>query len=374
MDILAMIFILTTFAVLLLIMLIIFVVIADANDKKKSIIGQILENKERISDLENVRRVQEEKMALLKKYNRAAMLVANFIMNIGLIRKIAKLKRKLEKLEKSKKRLPRQLELSGYVFMKKCWSFSWLAQLKKECKKCYARHGSENAEQMGEHLLAQMFSNSTLTLFCISTMSVLILAILHFIGASSIPTTIGFLYLLVLIICALLTGYSQYEGVMRKVKKREAIIKRQFPSVLNSLAILVTANVPVSEAWRVTAISNKNSELHKEMQRTWAEIENGIMLGVAYRNFSLRLNNMDEALELSTAMIQATAETNEQVEFRLRDIAKRTWEKRLNIARIEGDKTKERLGIPSILLLAIVVAMLTVAILLSLGEQLTRIP
>ncbi len=125
-----------------------------------------------------------------------------------------------------------------------------------------------------------------------------------------------------------------------KIKKNSDNYLMQFPNVASTMALLINAGMIVTEAWEIIAYED-DDELHKQMQITMEEIENGVSLKTALNRFANRCAT-PELRKFTSSIIQGLEKGNKELANSLTDMSKELWhekkQKVLQLAEMAGNK------------------------------------
>lgn len=106
------------------------------------------------------------------------------------------------------------------------------------------------------------------------------------------------------------------------------------------MALLINAGMIVTEAWEIIAYED-DDELHKQMQITMEEIENGVSLKTALNRFANRCAT-PELRKFTSSIIQGLEKGNKELANSLTDMSKELWhekkQKVLQLAEMAGNK------------------------------------
>jgi len=267
-------------------------------------------------------------------------------------KKIAKLKRETEQLQKGDMRSLNLLVLPGYALQREVESIGKGNAHKVIMSKCFELYGKKHALNKTKQLLAQILSYPIIGVACMLVLGVIFLGIDN-VSAGAGIIGIGTVLVLVLV-------YAMYDELNDCVKKRQSAISRQFPNVVSKLALLVTSGMVMDRAWKETAYS-RETELYMEMRKASKELDNLVSPETAYGNFIHRCNTKDSA-KLASAILQNLSKGNAEIGRLLKDMAREAWQERRHTAKRDAEKANSKLMIPTMLLFLAILVMLMVPV------------
>lgn len=149
-----------------------------------------------------------------------------------------------------------------------------------------------------------------------------------------------------------------------KVERRRERILLEFPEFVNKLILLVNAGSTISKAWeKLTADSQSNSPLYRELRLCAADIRNGKPEAAAYEEFARRCK-LREVIKFVSVVVLDLRKGGSEVVITLRAQADECWEARKAAARRLGEKASSKLLLPmSIMLLGIIMVVALPAVL-----------
>ena len=125
-----------------------------------------------------------------------------------------------------------------------------------------------------------------------------------------------------------------------KIKKNSDRYLLQFPNVASTIALLIKSGMIVTEAREVIAYEEED-ELHKQMQITMEEIENGVSLKMALNRFANRCAT-PELRKFTSSIIQGMEKGNKELAEMLSDMSKELWHTKkqrvIQLAELAGNK------------------------------------
>ena len=147
------------------------------------------------------------------------------------------------------------------------------------------------------------------------------------------------------------------------IRKREELLKLEYPELVSHLAVLMGAGSSLKSAWsdvarrylREKQQKTADKPLYEEVVRTYHEMADGEGEIVAYRKFGERCGCAC-CLRLSRLFIQNLQKGNAKLCEMLREEAENSFEERKLAARKAGEEAGTRLLFPLLLMMAVVMA------------------
>lgn len=179
-------------------------------------------------------------------------------------------------------------------------------------------------------------------------------------------------FLLGVVVVCLLPALEKEREKEAKENRQKHLI-REYPNMVNKLAVLLGAGMTLQGAWRQITknyseekMRKRGSEkiLYEEMLRTQREIENGKGERKAYEAFGERCE-LQKYRKLSAYLIQNLKKGNKSLCELLEKEATEAFAERKNIAKQLGEEAGTKLLFPMLLMLGIVMAIIMVPALLS---------
>lgn len=162
------------------------------------------------------------------------------------------------------------------------------------------------------------------------------------------------------LVSALGVAYYYETTITDITKARAESIRRDFPTVVSTLALLVNAGLIVREAWDKTGRKGEGV-IHQEMRQAVLNMENGMSEVDAYLEFARRCDS-EPVTKFAAALVQNLTKGNsELVEF-LRQYASESWEERKQAVRVLGEEASTKLMIPITIMMLGLLIMLCVPI------------
>jgi len=270
----------------------------------------------------------------------------------GSEKKIERLTRDIERLQKGDLKSVNVFTMPGYVLQREFDFFGKGGINKSIMTNCYELYGKKHATYKTKHLLARLLSYPIIGVAATLALGALV------VGAGN--TRVGTAILGIGNILVLVLVYAMYDELNDLVKKRRSAISRQFPNVVSKLALLVTSGMIMDKAWKQTAHSQE-LEIYQEMRRTSEELDNLVSPEAAFGEFINRCNTKETA-KLASAILQNTSKGNAEIGRLLKDMAREAWQERRHNAKRDAEKANSKLMIPTMLLLLAILVMLMVPV------------
>ncbi len=151
----------------------------------------------------------------------------------------------------------------------------------------------------------------------------------------------------------------------KKIKKRSDELLRDFSNVVSKLALMTNAGMILREAWEEVAFTGEGT-LYEEMQRSVAEMNNGVAEADAFFEFGSRCI-IPEIKKFASTVMQGMAKGNRELAAMLQQQSKEVWEQRKQDVRRQGEKAAGKLMIPIVIMFIGVLIMVIVPIFTNLG-------
>lgn len=322
----------------------IFLMMVNREDWRIVAYNKVLQNLDQIDRFELKEAKNKEK---LSGYSGVSLWILKQLYDTDFSKKIKKLNKENEKLQKGKLSGINIFTMPGYA-IQRVFQFEQNSSFLKMVQNFSEFNGRKYALYRTRALFAGIFSY----LIIGSAASLLLAGIfIPLMGMQKGAMFSGGLFFLVLVLV-----YAQYDEIKDKLNKRRQAISRQFPNVVSKLALLVTSGMIMSKAWEETA-NSQNSELYLEMRKTAEELNNLVTPEVAYTNFIDRCNTKETA-KLASAIIQNLSKGNAEIGKLLKTMASEAWEERQHTAKKDGEKANSLLMIPTMLLFISILIMI----------------
>ena len=302
--------------------------------------------------MEKLRLKDKQASERLPGYSGFILLIIELFNSGNRIKRIHKLMRNIDGLERGEMKCVNTFAMPGYVLQREFASIGKGNIHKLVMSKCLELYGKKHATNKTKQLLAQILS------YPLVGVGLTLMSGVLFIGLESISVGIAVITigtLLVLVMC-----YALFDELNDMVRKRRSAIIRQFPNVISKLALLVTSGMIMDRAWKETAYSQE-TELYLEMRKTSKELDNLVSPEVAFSNFISSCNTKESA-KLASAIMQNLSKGNAEIGRLLKDMAREAWQERRHIAKRDAEKANSRLMIPTMLLFLAILVMLMVPV------------
>ena len=155
---------------------------------------------------------------------------------------------------------------------------------------------------------------------------------------------------------ALLFAFAGAAGIVyyydadttQRLEKRRENIRRDFPEVLTSLALLVNAGLIVDKAWKMVSKAG-DGLLYQEMRRASVLIDNGVSPNDAWMEFAERCSEpyVDKII---SALLQNLSRGNSELVIFLKRISDESWNEQKHAARRKGETASARMLFPIMLI------------------------
>ena len=336
--------VIATLASVLVAVWIVFLMLVNKEDWRIAAYNKVLQNLDQIDHFELKEAKNKEK---LSAYSGVTLWILKQFYDTDFSKKITKLNKENEKLQKGKLSGINILIMPGYA-IQRVFQFGQNSSFLKMVQNFSEFNGKKYAIYRAKALFAGIFSY-----LIIGSAVSLIFAVLFIplMGMQKGAMFSGGIFFLVIVLV-----YAQYDDIKDKLNKRRRAISRQFPNVVSKLALLVTSGMIMSKAWEETA-NSQNSELYLEMRKTAKELNNLVAPEVAYTNFIDRCNTKETA-KLASAIIQNLSKGNAEIGRLLKSMASEAWEERQQTAKKDGEKANSLLMIPTMLLFISILIMI----------------
>jgi len=186
---------------------------------------------------------------------------------------------------------------------------------------------------------------------------------------SKLPTQI----LLIGIVIILLIPMVEKEREKERQKQRENQLEREYPQVVNKLALLLGAGMTLQSAWRQITVKyiegqaqkqQKIGIVYEEMLITQREMESGVGEGRAYEAFGERCG-LPRYRKLSSYLVQNIKKGNHAICELLEREVSDTFAERKNTAQRYGEEVGTKLLFPMLIMLALVIVIIMIPAVLS---------
>lgn len=302
--------------------------------------------------IEKLRRRDIANQERLRQYHGTSLTFMKLFLGGSFEKKIARLERDNEQLQKGNLKKLSIFPIPGYVLVRKFDTIGRGSFHKKIFTICQELYGKKHAENKTNQLIAKLLSYPLIGLVVPLAVGPIAFALGNTLAGVGI-IGIGTILVLVLV-------YAMYDEVNDQAAKRRAAISRQFPNTVSKLALLVTSGMIMDRAWRETAYS-QDLELYQEMRRTAEELDNLVKPEAAYEGFINRCNTKETA-KLASAIIQNLSKGNAEIGRLLQEMAHEAWLERRHMAKRDSENANSKLMIPTMLLFVAILVMLMVPV------------
>lgn len=138
-----------------------------------------------------------------------------------------------------------------------------------------------------------------------------------------------------------------------------------FPSVVSTLALLVSAGMVLREAWDLVAYSD-GSEMHKQMQKVSEDRNNGMAESDALSAMAKRCAT-PEISKFVSMVIQGLDKGSSDLAYTLREQSDQMWDLKQQKLLQEGEKASGKLLIPIMIMFIGILIMIMMPIMSNLG-------
>lgn len=152
----------------------------------------------------------------------------------------------------------------------------------------------------------------------------------------------------VTIVVAFVLAYYYFTKASSDLEKISTVYMSQFPSVVSSVALLVSAGMILREAWEQVAYSDKK-EINLQMQIVCEDIKNGMNEKEAYNQFAIRCASA-EIKKFISFLTQAMDKGNKDLANVLVSQSSEMWTVRRENALKQGALAANKLLIPIMLI------------------------
>ena len=128
---------------------------------------------------------------------------------------------------------------------------------------------------------------------------------------------------------------------------------------------MTNAGMILREAWEEVAFTGEGT-LYEEMQRSVAEMNNGVAEADAFFEFGSRCI-IPEIKKFASTVMQGMAKGNRELAAMLQQQSKEVWELRKQDVRRQGEKAASKLMVPIVIMFIGILVMVIVPIFANLG-------
>lgn len=155
-------------------------------------------------------------------------------------------------------------------------------------------------------------------------------------------------YLLGVVLAALVIFWADRE-IDKRINKNKRDILIALPEMINTLALLVNAGLPLSAAVsKIVREKGAQGPLYKEMGTLIHEINGGKPVIQAYEDLARRCR-MPEITRFIAVLLQNVNRGSTDLVHTLRVLAYEAWDKRKDIARKQGEEASAKLVLPMVM-------------------------
>ena len=164
-------------------------------------------------------------------------------------------------------------------------------------------------------------------------------------------------------VIAVLLYYWTDQEINRKLAARKRQMLIDLPGFVNTLTLLISAGLPLTEAISKSFRANKEDRpLYRELARMLAEARAGKPLAQAYEDLAQRCK-VPEITRFVSILLQNLNRGNADLVLVLRGLAQEAWDKRKEIARKQGEEASSKLVFPMVMVfVAITIIVLAPAV------------
>ncbi|MTI47477.1 MAG: type II secretion system F family protein [Firmicutes bacterium] len=248
----------------------------------------------------------------------------------------------------STKEYPLKRLIPGYLYVLDKLNYRYDSKYDRKLLQSIVQlHGRRNARKF----LAIHWANKLSTI-----MISLLIIFLVGIGIGEIEKN----HILLAIIVEATLIYGTDKDLMNRIKKKQLLIRLDFPDFINKLTLLIDAGMNVSSAWSKLTLENvSNRPLYKELKVVVQEINSGKSEREAFENFAKRCRT-PEITKFVSVILQNLKKGNNELTSILRVQANECWEMRKDTAKQLGEEASTKLLIP-IAIMFISILIITVA-------------
>lgn len=135
----------------------------------------------------------------------------------------------------------------------------------------------------------------------------------------------------------------------KRVKKKQLLIRLDFPDFLNKLVLLINGGMIVAKAWEKVARDGRNTPLYEELRRTALAIQAGQPVLSSYEEFARRCRT-PEVSRFITVLLQNMRKGNSELAPVLIVQADECWQMRKDAAKRLGEEASTKLLLPMMLM------------------------
>lgn len=208
----------------------------------------------------------------------------------------------------------------------------------------------------GHHKLSRFYMVHQIQKLTLITLSVVLLGVISLIGE------VDYSFFIFGSIVVSLTPFWLDKELDKKINRRKRAILVDLPECINTLAVLITAGLPLTAAiQKITRDGSAHRPLYKEFRQLMVEINAGKPVNQAYEDFAQRCK-VPEITRFVSAMLQNINRGNADLVYVLRILSQEAWEQRKDIAKKQGEEASSKLVLPMVMVfLAVAIIVLAPA-------------
>lgn len=173
----------------------------------------------------------------------------------------------------------------------------------------------------------------------------------------------GIGYLCGLAIAFVLT-YGVNSSINSSVERKKDAIISEFPQMVSKLTMLINAGMLVRRAWDEVANSNFEEPLYEEMRITSKDIQEGMSIELAMKDFSTRCA-VKEIRKFSSIYVQSVNRgASESIES-MKAMADEAWIQKKQIAKQQGEIAAQKLLLPNMIMFVGILVVVVVPMMIS---------
>lgn len=219
--------------------------------------------------------------------------------------------------------------------------------------------------------LIQLFGHQKLSKFIkihqIQKIS-LITVLVFLLGLISITRQVDYsFYIFGSVLMVLISVWTDKE-IDKKIIRRKTAILVDLPELINTLAILLTAGLPLTAAVQRYALNGRiQRPLYQELRLLIAEINAGRPAHQAYEDLAQRCK-VPEITRFVSAVLQNLNRGNADLVHVLRVLSQEAWTKRKDMAKKQGEEASSKLVFPMVIVFLAVAIIVLAPAMLSMGK------
>lgn len=143
-----------------------------------------------------------------------------------------------------------------------------------------------------------------------------------------------------------------------EIKKRREEIRKEYPSMLTELSLMIHVGIPASSAFERVAVSSEGV-LYREMRSVVSNMKNGMPADEAFDSFVLRCPHR-EIRKFVSLYRQNMVKGGADFPKALNEMASDAWERRKTTAVTKGELAEQKLLLPTIFMFVGIILMVVV--------------